>query len=183
MSNTAPELFQAKFETSKGEFIVEINRGWAPKGADRLHELLELGFFEQARFFRVLEDFVAQFGINADPKVASEWRSKTIPDDPKKESNRRGTLTFATAGPNTRTTQLFINFKDNTFLDSMGFSPIGQITTGMDVVDSLHSAYGEGAPSGNGPDQGKIQAEGNAYLERDFPKLDFIKKAYVLNEG
>jgi peptidyl-prolyl cis-trans isomerase A (cyclophilin A) len=175
----APAVYQAKFDTSKGAFVIEVHRDWAPQGADRFYNLVKNGFFDNARFFRVIEGFMVQFGINADPKIAAVWRDADIKDDPVKQSNERGTITFATAGPNTRTTQVFINFADNAPLDGQGFSPFGKVVSGMEVVDSLYGGYGEGAPNGNGPDQGRIQSQGNAYLEQDFPKLDFIKTATI----
>ena len=131
------------------------------------------------RFFRVIEGFMVQFGINGDPKISAVWRDANIQDDPVKQSNMRGNVTFATAGPNTRTTQVFINFGNNVGLDEQGFSPFGKVVSGMDVVDSLYNGYGEGAPGGQGPNQGQIQTQGNAYLEKDFPKLDYIKKATI----
>ena len=175
----APAVYQAKFATSKGTFVVEVHRDWAPRGADRFYNLVKNGFYDNARFFRVIEGFMVQFGINGDPNVASVWRDADIKDDPVKASNARGTITFATAGPDTRTTQVFINFGDNAALDGQGFSPFGKVVSGMEVVDSLYGGYGEGAPNGNGPDQGRIQSQGNAYLEQDFPKLDFIKTATI----
>jgi peptidyl-prolyl cis-trans isomerase A (cyclophilin A) len=175
----APAVYQAKFDTSKGPFVIEVHRDWAPQGADRFYNLVKNGFFDNARFFRVIEGFMVQFGINGDPKIAAVWRDADIKDDPVKQSNERGTITFATAGPNTRTTQVFINFADNAALDGQGFSPFGKVVSGMEVVDSLYGGYGEGAPNGNGPDQGRIQSQGNAYLEQDFPKLDFIKTATI----
>ena len=175
----APAVYQAKFDTSKGPFVIEVHRDWAPLGADRFYNLVKNGFFDNARFFRVIEGFMVQFGINGDPKIAGVWRDADIKDDPVKQSNERGTITFATAGPNTRTTQVFINFADNAPLDGQGFSPFGKVVSGMEVVDSLYGGYGEGAPNGNGPDQGRIQSQGNAYLEQDFPKLDFIKTATI----
>jgi peptidyl-prolyl cis-trans isomerase A (cyclophilin A) len=175
----APAVYQAKFDTSKGPFVIEVHRDWAPQGADRFYNLVKSGFCDNARFFRVIEGFMVQFGINGDPKIATVWRDADIKDDPVKQSNGRGTITFATAGPNTRTTQVFINFADNAPLDGQGFSPFGKVVSGMEVVDSLYSGYGEGAPNGNGPDQGRIQSQGNAYLEQDFPKLDFIKTATI----
>jgi peptidyl-prolyl cis-trans isomerase A (cyclophilin A) len=175
----APASYRARFETSKGEFVVEVTREWAPLGADRLHNLINSGFYDNARFFRVLPGFVVQFGLPADPAVAREWRSARIADDPVTQSNARGTVTFATAGPNTRTTQVFINLGDNRNLDGMGFAPLGRVVEGMDVVDQLYSGYGEGAPHGRGPDQGRITLEGNGYLEKDFPKLDYIRKAAI----
>ncbi len=179
LNKQAPAKFLAKFETSKGEFVVEVQRDWAPKGADRFYNLVKNGYFSDVRFFRVVSGFVAQFGIHGDPKVSAAWRDAKIQDDPVKESNKRGMVVFATAGPDTRTTQFFINFKDNTRLDTMGFSPFGKVVQGMEVVDQLHAGYGEGAPRGMGPDQGRIQAEGNAYLMREFDKLDYIKKASI----
>jgi peptidyl-prolyl cis-trans isomerase A (cyclophilin A) len=175
----APAVYQAKFDTSKGPFVVEVHRDWAPRGADRFYNLVKNGFFDNARFFRVIEGFMVQFGINGDPNIAAVWRDADIKDDPVKQSNERGTITFATAGPNTRTTQVFINFGDNAGLDGQGFSPFGKVVSGMEVVDSLYGGYGEGAPNGNGPDQGRVQSQGNAYLEQDFPKLDFIKSATI----
>jgi len=165
---------------NNGKFTVEVHPDWAPKGAARFYELVQNGFFSDVRFFRVVSDFMAQFGINGNPAVMGKWRDANIPDDPAKESNHRGYVTFANAGPNTRSTQLFINFKDNAFLDSQGFPPIGKVTKGMDVVDALYSGYGEGAPSGNGPEQSLIQSEGNAYLSKDFPRLSYITSARVV---
>lgn len=173
-------VFQVKFETSKGDFVVEVHPDWAPNGAARFKELVENKVFDDARFFRVIEGFMVQFGIAADPKVSAEWRNKQIKDDRVSQSNTRGMVTFATAGPNTRTSQIFINFGNNAFLDNQGFAPFAKIVEGMDVVDSLYNGYGEGAPNGNGPSQGRIQSEGNAYLTKDFPKLDYIKKATLV---
>src|SRR5437870_3354993 len=168
----APSTFQAAFETSAGDFVVEVHRDWAPKGADRFYNLVKNGFYDDCRFFRVVSGFMVQFGINADPKISAQWRVANIPDDPVKQSNKRGYITFATAGPNTRTTQVFINFGDNDRLDGLGFAPFGQVSTGMNVVDQLYGEYGEGAPRGRGPDQGRIQAEGNTYLTKEFPNMD-----------
>src|SRR5580704_11366576 len=140
----APAVYKAKFDTSKGAFEVEVHRDWAPAGADRFYNLVKNGFFDNARFFRVISGFMVQFGIHGDPAVSAQWRQARIPDDPVKQSNSRGTMTFATAGPNTRTTQVFINFADNSRLDRMGFAPFGQIVSGMNVVDALYSGYGEG---------------------------------------
>lgn len=173
--------YNVKFEVAnlagggEGTFTVKVNPEWAPIGAQRFGELVKDNFFSEVRFFRVIDDFMAQFGISGDPATAAKWRGKNIKDDPNKAQNTRGRLTFATAGPNTRTSQIFINFKDNSFLDGQGFSPFAEVVEGMDVVDKLYKGYGEGAPSGHGPDQGKVQSEGNKYLERDFPKLTYIK--------
>src|SRR5271165_4591573 len=179
LNEKAPAVYKVDFDTSKGLFVVEVHRDWAPNGADRFYNLVKNGFYDNTRFFRVVSGFMVQFGINGDPKIAAPWREATIPDDPVKQSNKRGYITFATAGPNTRTSQVFINFADNSSLDRQGFSAFGQITSGMSVVDALFSDYGEGAPSGRGPDQGSIQREGNTYLKKDFPKLDYIKKATI----
>jgi len=137
------------------------------------------GYYDQARFFRVIGDFMAQFGIHADPALSAVWRNAQIPDDPVKESNKAGYITFATGGPGTRTTQLFINLKDNTGLDGQGFAPFGRVVSGMQTVEKIHSGYGEGAPRGRGPDQGRIQSEGNAYLTKDFPRLDYIRATTI----
>jgi peptidyl-prolyl cis-trans isomerase A (cyclophilin A) len=179
LTEKAPETFKARFDTSAGPFVVEVHRGWAPLGADRFYNLVKNGFYDDVRFFRVLDNFMAQFGINGDPAVMTAWRSASIKDDTVKESNKRGYITFATGGPDTRTTQVFINFKDNSNLDSQGFSPFGQVVSGMEVVDKLYSGYGEGAPRGQGPDQGRTQMEGNAYLNKEFPKLDYVRRATI----
>lgn len=176
----APETFKAQFETTKGKFTVEVTRSQAPNGADRFYNLVRSGYFTDIAFFRVIAGFMGQFGIHGDPKVSTAWRSARITDDPVKSGNKRGAITFAMAGPNTRTTQLFINLADNDRLDGMGFPSFGKVTEGMDVVDKLNSEYGEGAPQGRGPAQGRIQAEGNAYLKKDFPNLDYIKSVTIL---
>jgi len=181
MTQTAPATFKVQFETTKGNFVVQVHRDWAPLGADRFYNLVKSGYFDDLRFFRVLSGFMAQFGIHGDPKVSATWRGQKIQDEPVKASNKRGFVTYAMGGPNTRTTQLFINYADNSRLDKMGFSPFGEVVQGMEVVDKLYSGYGEGAPSGQGPDQGRIQTEGNAYLDKEFPKLDKIKKASIVD--
>jgi len=175
----APATFKANFDTSKGTFVIEVHRDWAPVGADRFYNLVKNGFYDDVRFFRVIAGFMAQFGIHGNPGVQAAWRNAQIKDDPVKESNKRGFVTFATAGPNTRTTQLFISFRDNAGLDKQGFAPFGEIVSGMDVVDKIHSGYGEGAPRGAGPDQGRLQTEGNVYLNKEFPQLDYIKSATI----
>jgi peptidyl-prolyl cis-trans isomerase A (cyclophilin A) len=178
-SKPAPDVFKVKLDTSKGEVVIEVHRDWAPRGADRFYALVQDKFFDEARFFRVLPGFVAQFGLAKDPKVTAAW-NQAIPDDPVKQTNTRGTVTFATAGPNTRTTQLFINTGENGgSLDSQGFSPFGKVIEGMSVVDHLYSGYGEGSPQGQGPDQARITAEGNEYLTSKFGELDYIKTARV----
>ena len=176
----APVQYQVKFETSKGPFVVEVHREWAPFGADRFYELVQSHFFDDARFFRVLKGFVVQFGIHKAPSVSARWRAMNLVDDPVKESNRRGTITYAMAGPNTRTTQVFINLADNRRLDADGFAPFGKVTDGMDIVDSLYAGYGEGAPQGAGPDQNAIETRGNEYLDDHYPRLDYIKTATIV---
>jgi peptidyl-prolyl cis-trans isomerase A (cyclophilin A) len=180
LTEKAPETFDAQFDTTKGKFTIEVTRSLAPNGADRFYNMVRSGYFRDVAFFRVVPGFMCQFGIHGDPNVSANWREATISDDPVKGSNTRGTITFATAGPNTRTTQLFINFGDNTGLDGQGFSPFGKVTDGMDVVDKINGEYGDGPPSGGGPDQGRIQSEGNAYLKKDFPNLDYIKSATII---
>ena len=179
LKEQAPAVYKASFDTSAGTFVIEVHRDWAPKGADRFYNLVKNGFYDNCRFFRVLPGFMAQFGISGDPSVQAVWRDARIGDDPVKESNKKGFVTFATAGPNTRTTQVFINYGDNASLDGQGFAPFGKVLTGMNVVEKFYSGYGEGAPQGKGPSQGLIQQQGNAYLQKDFPKLDFIKKATI----
>jgi peptidyl-prolyl cis-trans isomerase A (cyclophilin A) len=175
LKDKAPETYQVKFETSKGDFTVSVTRAWAPLGADRFYNLAEHHFFDNEGFFRVLKGFVAQFGISAYPALNAVWQKATFKDDPVTQSNKKYFVTFATAGPSTRTTQLFINLADNPRLDGMGFAPYGQVTEGMNVVDTLYADYGEGPPTGSGPDQDKIQEQGKAYLDKNFPNLDYIK--------
>jgi peptidyl-prolyl cis-trans isomerase A (cyclophilin A) len=180
LKETAPATYKARFDTSKGAFVVEVQRNWAPNGADRFYNLVKNGFYDGVRFFRVIEGFMVQFGINGDPGISAKWREARIPDDPVRQSNQRGFITYAMAGPNTRTSQVFINFANNSSLDRQGFAPFGQVVGGgMKVVDSLYNEYGEGAPRGRGPDQGRIQMEGNAYLTKTFPRMDFVKKATI----
>ena len=174
MTQTAPATYRVKFETTKGDFVVEVTRAWAPNGADRFYNLVRNGFYDEARFFRVIEGFMAQFGINGDPQVSARWRGASIPDDPVKQSNLRGYVTYAKGGPNSRTTQMFINFGNNARLDADGFPPIGRVVQGMEVVDQIYTGYGEQ------PNQGRIQMQGNAYLTQSFPNLDYIKKASVV---
>ncbi|WP_437203192.1 peptidylprolyl isomerase [Planctomicrobium sp. SH664] len=168
-------MYQVKFETTKGDFVVEVHPEWAPNGAEHFRKIVEAGAYDEARFFRLVENFMVQFGIPGDPKVAAEWRSKSLKDDPVKQSNTRGMVTYAqTSMPNSRTTQIFINFGDNSFLDRQRFAPFGKVISGMEVVDALNKEYGEQ------PDQGQIQTRGNAYLQDRFPRLDYIKKATVI---
>ena len=173
----APDSFRVAFETSRGRFVVAVDRAWAPHGADRFHELAVNGFFDDQRFFRVLSGYVAQFGAHGDPKMNKLWEGEKIPDDPRRESNARGTISFASDGPDSRIHQLFINLKDNPKLDPQGFVPIGRVVEGMDVVDSLNDDYGES------PKYHLIATLGNPYLRRMFPKLDYIKTASVVGDS
>ena len=174
LTEKAPGTFKAQFDTTRGKFTIEVTRSLSPNGADRFCNLVRSGYFKDLAFFRVIPGFMCQFGIHGDPAVSAKWREASIGDDPVKGSNTRGAITFAKAGPNTRTTQLFINFGDNSRLDSTGFPPFGKVTEGMDVVDKINGEYGES------PVQGRIQMEGNAYLKKDFPNLDYIKSATVV---
>ncbi len=180
LTEKAPETFKAKFTTSKGAFTVEVTRAMSPNGADRFYNLVKSGYFTDVAFFRVIPGFMGQFGIHGDPKVSAAWRGARIQDDPVKGSNKRGFLSFAMAGPNTRTTQFFINLVDNTNLDGMGFSPFGKVVEGQEIVDKINGEYGEGAPRGRGPNQGIIQEKGNEYLKKDYPNLDYIKSAALV---
>lgn len=176
----APEVFRAKFTTSQGEIVIEVHRSWAPIGADRFYNLVVHGFFDGQRFFRVRQGYIAQFGIPGEPELAAAWRSATIADDPPAQSNKRGTIAYAFTGPNTRATQVYVNLSDNQSLDGQGFAPFGIVATGMEAVDRLYSGYGETA--GGGMRAGKQDAlftGGNAYLAREFPRLDYIVRAAV----
>ncbi len=176
-STKAPDKFRVKFETSCGDFTVEVQRDWAPLGADRFHELVQAGFYDECRFFRVVPGFVVQWGMNGDPAVYAKWKDREIKDDKVTQSNREGMITFASRGPNTRTCQLFINLADNERLDDLGFAPFGKVVEGLDVVKKITSEYGQR------PQQPLIQEEGNAYLKKEFPKMDYIKKATVVPAG
>jgi len=177
----APDVFKAKFSTTKGDFVIEVHRDWSPNGADRFYNLVKMGFYDDTRFFRAIDGFMVQFGISGDPAINARWKEAGIADDPVKQSNKRGYITFAQRGdPNTRTTQVFVNYGDNSRLDASRFAPFGQVTQGMDVVDKLYKGYGEGAPGGAGPDQGSIQSQGNAYLDSKFPQLDGTKHAEIV---
>ena len=173
-SEKAPDQYKVKFETTCGDFVIEVHRDWAPVGADRFHELVSKEFFNECGFFRVVPDFMVQFGINGDPKIQKDWRDAKIKDDKVTKSNKKGYITFATSGPNSRTSQVFINFADNGFLDNQGFTPFGQVIEGMEVVEKINAQYREK------PDQGEIQERGNEYLREAFPKLDFVKKATIV---
>jgi len=182
LTATAPETFTVRFSTTKGDFDVRVTRAWAPRGADRFYNLVQHSFYDQASFFRVVSGFMVQFGISAYPEVSKVWLKATIPDDPVKQSNKRRMVTFATAGPGTRTTQVFINYDNgNSRLDMMGFAPFGEVTTGMNVVEKLYSEYGDLPPSGHAPNPALIASQGKPYLDKDFPKLDSIKIAKIVN--
>jgi peptidyl-prolyl cis-trans isomerase A (cyclophilin A) len=175
----APEMFRVQMETTRGPVVIEIHHAWSPWAVDRFYYLVRHGFYDGGRFFRVLPGYIAQFGIHGEPQIAASWRGRLFPDDTvKHQSNLRGRVSFASAGPHTRNTQIFINLRDNPNLD-LGYAPIGQIVEGMSAVDSLYSGYGEGPPGGTGPDQSRIFGEGTAYLERAYPKLDYIKTARI----
>ena len=174
LKERAPNKYKVKFDTSAGVFEVEVTADWAPNGADRFYNLVKNGYYDGCRFFRVVPGFMVQFGINGDPAIQRNWENATIPDEKVKQPNARGYITFAKSGaPNSRTTQVFINYKDNSGLNSQGFAPFGKVVSGMEVVDKIYSMYGEK------PNQGRIQADGNAYLTKEFPKLDYIKKATI----
>jgi len=173
--SSAKGTFTVKFETTAGDFVVLVHRDWAPRGAQRFYELVNSGFYNDCKFFRVVSGFMVQFGISGNPSTQQSWE-RSLKDDPAKKSNRRGYITFATAGRDTRTTQVFINFVDNAFLDSQGFSPFGEVIEGMDNVDKINAEYGET------PDQGQITSSGNSYLSAQFPKLDYIRKATIIEK-
>ncbi len=178
----APDAFRVKLETTKGDVVILVNRSWAPNGADRFYNLVKIGYYDDVAFYRVVKGFMAQCGFSGDPAITKVWSQAQIPDDPIVQANTRGMVTFAQpSAPNARTTQFFINYGDNSYLKEHGtFAPFGKIISGMDVVDSFYGGYGEGAPNGMGPSQGKIAREGNSYLEKDFPKLDYIKRATII---
>jgi len=177
----APDSYRVKLTTTKGDIVIGVTREWAPHGADRFYNLVKIGYYDDTAFFRVIAGFMAQVGAHGDPAVAKAWSANRLPDDHVAQKNTRGMVTFAAGGqPNTRTTQIFINFGDNSYLTQYGkFAPIGQVVAGMDVVDTLFSGYGEGAPRGRGPKQSRVAAEGNSYLKSDFPKLDYIIHATI----
>lgn len=179
----APDTFRVRVETSKGDFIIEAHRDWSPHGVDRFYNLARAGFFNDSRFFRVRAGFIAQFGIPGDPAIAAVWKNQTIPDDTIRQSNTRSFVSYAMTGPNARTTQLFINLADNSRLDAEGFAPIGRVIEGMEIVDQLYAGYGEDAGGGmRGGKQGKIFVGGNAYLDREFPNLDRLRRARVSSQ-
>jgi peptidyl-prolyl cis-trans isomerase A (cyclophilin A) len=171
----APDTFKARFETTKGTIVIEVHREWSPHGADRFYNLVKNGYYDGVKFFRVVPNLYVQWGIHGDPEIATKWFRATIPDEPVKQSNTRGFISYAKGGPNTRSVQVFINLGDNSRLDELGFAPFAQVTEGMDVVDKLHNGYGDGLTKL----QGRIVEEGNAFLEKTYPLLDAIKKATI----
>lgn len=178
----APPVFRARFLTSRGPFVIEVHRDWAPRGADRFYNLVRLGFYDGVRFSRIVPGFIAQWGLSGNPKVTAAWKGVTIPDDSVRASNRRGAIAFAMTGPNTRSTQVYINLVDNTRLDAQGFAPFGRVVEGMAVVDSLYGGYGEDAGGGmRAGHQGPIERGGNAYLAAHYPLLDSIIHAEVVD--
>jgi len=178
----APERFGIVFDTTKGEFVVKVERAWAPRGADRLFHLVRIGYYTDIAVFRVVPGFVVQFGIHGVPEVSAAWKEARIGDDPVATSNKRGRVTFAMAGSGTRTVQLFVNTAaDNSRLDGMKFAPVGEVVEGMTVVDSLYSGYGEAGPGGKGPNQTELQARGNEYVRAGFPEMDFIRSARIVS--
>ena len=175
-----PDVFNVALDTSKGPVVIEVHRDWAPAGADHFYSLVKSGYYDGNRFFRVVRNFVVQFGVSGDVSANRLWSNAYLPDDPAaKQSNLRGTVTYAKEGPHSRSTQLFINLKDNKTLDKQGFLPIGKVASGMDVVDRFYGSYGEMAPRGQGPDPSRIANEGNDYLDAKFPRLDYIRKASI----
>ena len=181
LNEQAPEEYTVRLSTTEGPVHIEVTRAWAPRGADRFYNLVKSGYFTDVAFFRVIDGFMAQVGLHGDPRVNAAWRDAKIEDDPVEMSNTRGMVTFATSGANSRVNQFFINFGDNSRLDPMGFAPFGKVREGdMAVVDRLYSGYGEGAPRGRGPMQGLIQSRGNEYLRAQFPELDYIESAEIV---
>ncbi|MGA2262409.1 MAG: peptidylprolyl isomerase [Acidobacteriota bacterium] len=185
LNEKAPDVYQAKFNTTKGGFVIQVRRAWAPNGADRFYNLVKNGYYDNCRFFRMVPESIVQFGITGDPRLNAIWSQAKIQDDPVKQSNRKGYVSFASSGKNSRTTQVFINFTDDNILfDGLGFAPFGTVVKGTDVVSSFYGDYGDGPPAGKyGPEQNRVQTEGNAYLDKNFPKLDYIKTAVILSEG
>ena len=174
-----PDTYTVKLETTKGDILIDVHKDWAPRGAQQFWELVTSGYYTDIAFFRVIEGFIAQAGIHGNPDTNKKWREKKIADDPVKQGNAKGTVTFAMAGPGTRTTQFFVNFKDNHQLDNMGFAAFGKVRD-LKVVEALHAGYGEGAPRGKGPSQMLMQTKGNDYLKSSFPQLDYIKSASIV---
>lgn len=183
LTETAPAQFRVRFETSVGDFLVDVHRDWAPLGADRFYNLVKNGFFDDTRVYRALDGFMAQFGLNGDPYVNQAWKNAFIVDDPVTQSNARGRITFAKGGLHTRTTEVFVNYRDNASLDAQGFAPFGEVVEGMEVVDAFHTAYGDGPPRGEGPYAAMVGARGNEYLDAEFPELTRIERASIESPG
>lgn len=175
-----PDVWQALFDTSKGSYVIEVHKDWAPKGAERFWKLVQMGFFNNTRFFRVRPGFIAQLGLSGDPQTNSLLNASVVDDDPVKQKNEKGTIAFAQSGPRSRRTQMFVNLKNNAVLDKEGFAPFGRVTQGMDVFDKLYSGYGEWEPPGRGPNATRILTQGNDYLDTHFPKLDKILRVKVV---
>lgn len=175
-----PNVFRVNFQTSQGDFVVEAHRAWSPHGVDRFYELVQMKYFDQGRFFRVVPGFIAQFGVHRDFDVHGKWRTMSIADDPPQQKNRRGTLSFAKSDPGTRATEIFINLADNKALDDQGFVPFAEVVSGMNVVDKFYSGYGEMRPEGKYIDPTRVEGEANEYLVQRFPKLDYISTARLL---
>lgn len=178
----APDLYRVRVESTAGNFVIEVHREWAPRGADRFYNLVKIGYFDNVAFFRVIPGFMAQAGMHGNPAVSRAWLSSRFEDDAVKQSNTAGMVTFAMGGqPNTRSAQIFINYADNSYLDDSGFAPFGKVVEGFESVQKLYSGYGEGEPAGNGPSQSKLYRRGNSYLEAEFPKLDYITTASIVD--
>ena len=183
LTETAPATFRVRLTTSAGEVVLLVHRDWAPLGVDRFYNLVKNGFYDDVRVYRVLDGFMAQFGLNGDPRVNMAWKSRVIVDDPVAHTNARGTVSFAKGSVHTRTTEVFINYRDNASLDERGFAPIAEVVEGMDVVDAFYKEYGDGPPRGDGPYQAQAQAQGNAYLDASFPELTRIERAVIEPAG
>lgn len=179
LDEQAPTSFDARFETTEGTFVIRVHRAWAPRGADRFYNLVANGYYDDTRIYRVVEDFMVQWGIHGDPLVDYQWQDELLLDDPVIQSNTRGRVSFAKGGANSRTTEIFVNYKDNSDLDGRGFAPIGEVVEGMEVVDAFHAGYGDGPPRGEGPYQAQAHGQGNAYFDLEFPELDRVVRATV----
>ena len=182
LNETAPDTYQTEFITTKGRFVIQVTRAWAPNAADRFYNLVKNGYYDNCRFFRVLPGYAVQWGIHGDPKINAVLSKATILDDPVKQSNRKGYVSFVYTGPNSRTAQLFINLRDNVSLDAQGYAPFGMLIKGTNIPNEFFAGYLDAPPMGQGPDQDRIHFEGNAYLSKFFPKLDYIKSAVIVEE-
>jgi peptidyl-prolyl cis-trans isomerase A (cyclophilin A) len=179
LDETAPETFRAHFETTEGDFVIEVHREWAPLGADRFYNLVKNGFYDDHRIYRVVEGFMVQFGIHPDPLVDYQWRDELILDDPVVATNARGRVSFAKGSANSRTVEIFISYRNNPELDRRGFAPFGEVVEGMEVVDAFYAEYGDGPPRGDGVYQAQAQAQGAEYFDAEFPELDRVTRAWV----